>query len=61
MKLAILIVIYSAIEALGLWLLYGPLRRAVDPEKQHAARAILPTAVIGVLYAFPMILSLIHI
>ena len=55
MRLTILIIIYSAIEALGLWLLYGPLRRAVDPARKHAARAVIPTALIGILYAFPMI------
>ena len=59
MKLAILILIYSAIEALGLWLLYGPLRRAVDPVKKHAARAVIPTVLVGILYAFPMIGALV--
>ncbi|MCR4725445.1 MAG: metallophosphoesterase [Clostridia bacterium] len=55
MKLIILIVIYLFVESLGLFVLYRPLRKALDPSKTHAARAVLPLAALGVLFAFPLI------
>ena len=54
-KLIIMTVIYLAVEALGLGLLYGPLKKALGAEGGHAWRAAVPTVVLGMLFMFPLI------
>ena len=54
MKLVIMIAIYICTEIIGLTLLYGPLRRIVDPERKHADRAVWPVVLIGIILAFPL-------
>ena len=59
MKLTIMIAIYAATELLGLSLLYGPLRRVLDPEKKHAGRVLWPLLILGILFAFPLVGALV--
>lgn len=54
MKLAIMITIYLATVILGLAILYGPLRKTLDPGREHAGRAAIPVAILGILLLFPM-------
>lgn len=54
MKLTIMIIIYTLGTAAALALLYGLLRRALDPEHEHPARIILPILIALALFAFPL-------
>lgn len=58
-KLIIMIVIYIAVEALGLSLLYFPLRKALASEDGSSDRAALPVALLGVVFLFPLIGALV--
>lgn len=58
-KLIIMIVIYAATEVLGLVLLYGPLKRVVDPDSKYSLRVMVPVIVLGVIFAFPLIGALV--
>lgn len=51
--------IYLAVELLGLAILYGPLRKCLDPEHRHAGRAVIPVVIIGIIFLFPMIGALV--
>lgn len=59
MKLIIMMAIYLAVELLGLAILYGPLRKCLDPEHRHAGRAVIPVVIIGIIFLFPMIGALV--
>ena len=59
MTLTILILIYLFAVCLALSLLYGPLRKALDPERRRAAGTIIVSAVLGVLFMFPLIGALV--
>ena len=48
MILTVLILIYLFAVCLALGLLYGPLRKALDPERRRAAGTIVVSAVFGV-------------
>ena len=54
-KLIIMTVIYLAVEALGLGLLYSPLRRALTSDGKKTDRAALPVLLLGLLFLFPLI------
>ena len=54
-KLIIMTVIYLAVEALGLGLLYTPLRKALTFGGSRTDRAALPVLVLGLLFLFPLI------
>ncbi len=51
--------IYLAVELLGLVILYGPLRKCLDPEHRYVGRAIIPLVIIGIIFLFPMIGALV--
>lgn len=51
--------IYLAVVLLGLAILYGPLRKCLDPEHRHAGRAVIPVVIIGIIFMFPMIGALV--
>lgn len=51
--------IYLAVVLLGLTILYGPLRKCLDPEHRHAGRAVIPVVIIGIIFMFPMIGALV--
>ena len=59
MNLTIMIRIYLFAVCLALCLLYGPLRKALDPEHRRAAGTILVLAVLMVLFMFPLIGALV--
>ena len=59
MTLTILILIYLFAVCLALSLLYKPLRKALDPEHCRAAGTIIVSAVLGVLFMFPLIGALV--
>ncbi|MBR0126743.1 MAG: hypothetical protein IJL99_00625 [Firmicutes bacterium] len=48
MTLTVLILIYLFAVCLALGILYGPLRKALDPEHRRAAGTIVVSAVFGV-------------
>ena len=50
MKLAITIVFYCMAIAIALGVLYGPLRRAVDPKQEHGARVIVPLIAVAIIF-----------
>lgn len=54
-KLIIMIIIYLAVESLGLGLLYGPLRKALAFGNDKVDRAVIPVAALGILFLFPLI------
>lgn len=58
-KLIIMIVIYIAIEALGLSLLYAPLRKALAFRDKSSDGAVFPVALLGILFLFPLIAALV--
>ena len=49
-KLIIMTVIYLAVEALGLSLLCGPLRKALSFGNEEKNRAVLPLLILGILF-----------
>lgn len=51
--------IYLAVELLGLAILYGPLRKCLDPEHRYVGRAVIPVVIIGIIFLFPMIGALV--
>ena len=53
----ILIYLFAVFLALGI--VYGPLRKALDPEHRRAAGTIIVLAVSGVLFMFPLIGALV--
>ena len=55
MKLAIILVVYIALCAIALVTLWGPLRRAIDPERDHRWRSIAIAVVFIVLLAIPVL------
>ena len=59
MKLIIMMAIYLAVELLGLAILYGPLRKCLDPEHRYVGRAVIPVVIIGIIFLFPMIGALV--
>ena len=59
MTLTILIVIYLFAVFLALSLLYGPLRKVLDPEHRRTAGTIIVLAISGVLFMFPLIGALV--
>lgn len=54
-----MIALYSATVLLGLALLYGPLRRVVDQQKQHAGRVLWPLFLMMIVFSFPLIGALV--
>lgn len=48
-------VIYLSVEALGLGMLYSPLRRALTFDGKKTDRAALPVLLLGLLFLFPLI------
>ena len=54
-----MILIYLFAVCLALCLLYGPLRKVLDPEHRRAAGTILVLAVLMVLFMFPLIGALV--
>ena len=58
-KLIIMTVIYLAVEALGLSLLCGPLRKALSFGNEEKNRAVLPLLILGILFLFPLIGALV--
>lgn len=58
-KLIIMIVIYLSVEALGLALLHGPLRKALSFGNSKTDRAAVPTVLLGMLFMFPLIGALV--
>ena len=54
-KLIIMTVIYLSVEALGLGMLYSPLRRALTFDGKKTDRAALPVLLLGLLFLFPLI------
>ena len=59
MKLIVMITIYSATFILGIASLYGPLKRAVNPDGTHKARVPIPMALIAVAVSFPIVGALV--
>lgn len=59
MKLTILVLIYLFAVFLALSIVYGLLRKALDPEHRHAGGTIIVSAVLGVLFMFPLIGALV--
>ena len=59
MKLTIMILIYLFAVILALSIVYGPLRKALDPEHRHATGTMIVSVVLGILFMFPLIGALV--
>ena len=59
MKLTIMLTIYILSVALALAVLYGPLRRALDPDRTRPGRLVLPLLIPAVAFAFPVVGALV--
>ena len=59
MRLTIMIALYCVAVIIALLVLYGPLRRAIDPQKQYLGRVILILVVLAALFSFSLIGALV--
>ncbi len=55
MRLTIMIALYAAAILAAVGVLFGPLRRAVDPERKHPLRVAVPILIVLIMGAFPVI------
>ena len=59
MRLAIMIALYCGAIAVSLGILYGPLRRTIDPKKEHRGRIVIPLLLLAAIYSFSLIGALV--
>ena len=59
MRLISMIILYCVAVGIALAILYGPLRRSIDPQKQHPGRAAVIVLLLAGLLSFPLIGALV--